>query len=413
MAGSERSGNTGSLDLDAIRLQFPALETKAFLDAACVSLTPQVCVDEIERFLTAALWCPARSSTLHHIAMDEWRAQARREVARFLHCRESEVALVESTTHGLTIAAEAIPLEPGDRILMSDLEYLQVAIPWCQKRDAMGIEIDVVPHRDGRLLVDDFAARMGPRTAVVAVSSVQWTNGFRCDLASLGTLCRDRGVWLVVDAIQQLGALPLDVSETPVDLLACGGHKWLNAPFGAGFLYIRDEAMERLRPSVAGYLSMETPDGGWGRYFATPSITPVRAYTFEASARRYEIGGTSNYPGAIGLAASLRMINDLGSTAIAEHVIRLTEHLIEGLLSLGVMVVTPADPRHRSGIVSFSVGDADANLALMEHLLDDDILVSVRYTSGVGGVRVSCHFYNSVDDVDRLVESARGWLRRR
>jgi selenocysteine lyase/cysteine desulfurase len=197
--------------------------------------------------------------------------------------------------------------------------------------------------------------------------------------------------------------MPLDVQETPVDILACGGHKWLNAPFGTGFLYIRRDAMPRLRPPLAGYLSLETPPGGWGHYFQTPSTTPVREYRFVEHARRYEIGGTANYPGAIGLAASLQLINDLGPARIAERIYQLTDHLIAGLQTLGVEMVTPLQREHRSGMVTFSVGSAEKNLALMERLLDHQVLVSVRYTSHVGGVRVSCHFYNLIEDVDRLL----------
>jgi cysteine desulfurase/selenocysteine lyase len=168
-----------------------------------------------------------------------------------------------------------------------------------------------------------------------------------------------------------------------------------------------------LRPPVAGYLSMETPAGGWGTYFSTPTMTPVREYEFVDSARRYEVGGTANYPGAIGLTASLRMINQLGPAVIAEHVLRLTQHLIDGLRSLGVQVVTPPEAEHRSGIIAFSVGSAEDNTDLMERLLDEEILVSVRYTSLVGGVRVSCHFFNTLEDVDRLLAATGAWLRRR
>ena len=412
VGGCSPAGTDG-VDVDTVRDQFPALSTKAFLDAACVSLAPRASVDAIDSFLDNALWCPERSSTLHHIAMDDRRALARPEVARLLNCDEDEIALVESTTHGLTVAAGALPLRAGSRVVLCDLEYLQVAMPWCQKRDELGLAIDVVAHRDGRVLVDDIAAAIGPDTAAVVVSSVQWTNGYRCDLASLGSLCRERGVWLIVDAIQHLGAMPLDVRATPVDLLACGGHKWLNAPFGAGFLYIRREAMERLRPPTAGYLSVETPEGGWGAYFATPSIVPVRDYSFDGTARRYEVGGTANYPGAIGLTASLHLVNQLGPVAVAARIYQLTDYLIDGLRTLGVTIVTPTDPKCRSGIVTFSVGSADENIGLMEHLLDQDVLVSVRYTSGVGGVRVSCHFYNAEQDVERLLDGTAGWLRRR
>jgi selenocysteine lyase/cysteine desulfurase len=395
---------------EAARSHFPGLLGKVFLDAACVSLAPRPAVEAIQKFLDLAMVCPAESSTAHHIFMDEMREAARPQVARLINAHEDEIALVESTTHGLSLAARAVALEPGDRVLTCDLEFLEVAIPWVQQKKD-GIEIDVVPNRNGEVLIEDIAARITPRTRVVALSSVQWTNGYRLDLAALSRLCRDRNLWLVVDAIQQLGAIPLDVRQTPVDILACGGHKWLNAPYGCGFLYVSRSAQPRLRPPMTGYLCVETPEGGWGRYFETPSTTPVQDYRFISSARRYETGGTSNYPGAIGLAASLKMIHDLGHDRIAAHIHEITDHLIAGLQTLKINVVTPLARENRSGIVTFSVGSAEQNSAFMRRLLERRILVSVRYTSNVGGVRVSCHFYNSKDDINTLlnaVEDLRG-----
>ncbi|HEY7098781.1 MAG TPA: aminotransferase class V-fold PLP-dependent enzyme [Terriglobales bacterium] len=385
------------------RQYFPGVQDKVYLDAACISLAPRPAIEAVEKFLNLAMVCPHPSATAQHIAMDDQRAAARPAVARLIHASEDEVALVESTSHGLTLAANAIPLEPGDRVLLPDLEFMQVAIPWVQKRKE-GIEIDVVPNRNGEVLVQDIADRLQPRTRVVAISSVQWSNGFRCDLSALSNLCRDRKLWLVVDAIQQLGAIPLDVRETPVDILACGGHKWLNAPFGCGFLYVSKDALPRLRPAVAGYLSVSDPEGGWGQYFQTPGITPVAEYQFVRSVRAYEPGGTANYPGAIGLAASLNLIHSLGQDNIASHINGLTDRLLEGLDRLGWKTVTPRAQENRSGIVTFTAGSAEQNVALMNRLLQKRILTSVRYTSHVGGVRVSCHLYNSTDDIDRLLE---------
>jgi cysteine desulfurase/selenocysteine lyase len=401
------------MDLERARRQFPALKEKVFLDAACVSLAPQAAVEAIGKFLDIAAGCPAPSSTQQHIAMDRARAAARPQAARLIGAAEDEIALVESTSHGLSIAAEAIPLQRGDRVLLCDLEYLQVAVPWCQRRVRDGIEIDVVPHREGRILVDDIAARILPRTRVVAISSVQWSNGFRCDLDALAALCRRHQIRLVVDAIQQLGAIPIDVHKTPVDILACGGHKWLNAPFGAGFLYIRSELLRELRPPLAGYMSMEMPEGGWENYFQTPSIHPVREFQFVRDASRFEVGGTANYPGAVGLAASLQLIHDLGPDAIWNHIYGLTNHLIDGLKDLGVSLVSRLEPLHRSGIVTFSVGSSEHNVALMHKLLERRILTSVRYTSQVGGIRVSCHFFNDVSDLDCLLIGVKECMQKR
>lgn len=401
------------MNLDTVREQFPALQKKTFLDSACVSLAPQVAVEAISNFLERTLWCPERSATMHHISMDDLRSEARSEIARFLHARESEIALVESTTHGLEIAAEALPLERGDRVLLCDLEFMQVALPWCQKRDRGEIEIDVVRTRGGEIHVEDIADRLGKRTKVVAISSVQWSNGYRVDLNALGRICRERGVWLLVDATQQLGAFPIDVIETPVDFIACGGHKWLNAPFGQGFLYIRRDALARLGRPLRGYLSVEPPAGGWGNYFQTPSITPVRDYRFVEEARLFEIGGTSNYPGAVGLGASVKLLQDLGTAKIALRILQLTDQLIAGLARIGVQLVTPPAASNRSGIITFTLGSAERNLQLMEHLLEHKVMTSVRYTSEVGGLRVSCHFFNSAEDLARLLELTAEFIRGR
>ncbi|PYV58621.1 MAG: aminotransferase [Acidobacteria bacterium] len=391
------------------RQDFPGLADKVFLDAACVSLAPQPAVEAIRKFLEIAMMCPSDSSTDHHILMDKMRAGARPACARLINAHEDEIALVESTTHGLALAANAIPLERGDRVLISDLEFLQVAVPWTQKK-RQGIEIDVVPNYRGEVRAEAFADRINARTRVIALSSVQWSNGYRCDLSAFSRLCHERGLWLVVDATQQLGAIPIDVNVTPIDLLTCGGHKWLNAPFGCGFLYIKRESLPRLQPPLAGYLSLENPEGGWGEYFQTPDIAPVRDYRFIDAARRFEHGGTANYPGAVGMAASLDLIQALGQEEICDHIMQLTEHLIAGLDAMQVEVVTPRDTRSRSGIVTFSLGDARENVKMMKRLQQKRILVAVRYTSNVGGVRVSCHFYNSFEDVDRLLAEVKAAL---
>lgn len=400
-------------DWKSAREQFPALRQKTFLDSACVSLAPTLAIEAIQKFLDSTLYCPERSATLHHIAMDDMRSSARGEIARLIHAEENEIALVESTSAGLNIAAAAIPLEAGDRVLVCDLEFMQVALPWIQMRETCGIEIDVVPNRKGAIDPEDIAARVGPRTRIVVISSVQWSNGFRVDLEAVSRICRDAGVGLVVDAIQQLGAIPIDVGETRVDFLACGGHKWLTAPFGQGFLYIRRGVQPSLRQPVSGYLGVEPPEGGWGNYFQTPSITPVRDYKFTDEARAYEISGTGNYPGAAGLAASVKLINDLGPANIARRVHGLTEELIAGLSRIGVPLATPLEPKNRSGIVTFDLGSAERNVAMMEHLLEQKVLVSVRYTSGIGGVRVACHYFNTSEDVARLLELTESFVRGR
>jgi len=397
--------------LDAVRRgQFPALADKTFLDAACASLAPQAAADAVAALLRDVQTYPERSATAFHIRLDAARDATRPAAARLIGARPADIALIENTSHGLAIAAAAIPFEPGDNILVPDLEYLQVPLPWRQQPPPAAPEIRLVSHDGGTLPAGRFAAAADSRTRAVVMSSVQWSNGFRADLDAIGAFCRERGMWFVVDAVQQLGAFPIDVGRTPIDVLVTGGHKWLNAPFGAGFMYINPAARGRMRPPVAGYLSVDPPEGGWAEYFRTPAISPLQRVTFTPDARRYETGGTGNYPGMVGLAASLGLINTLGPEAIASHILGLTDQLIEGLSRLPVRIVTPRDPSCRSGIVTFSLGNVAREAALIERLLDARVMVSHRYTSGVGGVRVSCHFFNSAEDVARLLEVTGAWL---
>lgn len=394
------------------RDQFPALARKTFLDAACASLAPRAAAEAIAAFLADVQECPHPSSTAFHVALDAARDTARPEAAALIGARTDEIALVENTSHGLTAAARALPLGAGDQILVPDLEYLQVPLAW---RQSPGSDPDIrlVPHGGGQLPVERFADAATPRTRAVVMSSVQWSNGYRADLEAIGALCRERGWFFVVDAIQQLGAFRLDVTRVPADIVVCGGHKWLNAPFGAGFMYVRSSSRDRLRPPVAGYLAVQPPPGGWAEYFRTPDISPLQPVALTHDARLYETGGTGNYPGAAGLRASLRLLNDIGPATLDAHIRGLTDALIDGLRGLPVTLVTPADPRCRSGIVTFSLGDVRREAALIEHLMDARIMVSHRYTSGVGGVRVSCHVYNNRADIDRLLDVAGHWLRGR
>lgn len=392
--------------LQDVRSQFPVLRDKTFFDSAGVGIAPLVAADAIRDFLDSVTRIPARSMVDHHMKLEEVRERARPEVARLINASEDEIALIESTTHGLSIAARALPLQPGDNIVTTDLEFIEVPLAWRQEGTGIHPEVRLARNQDGTLPVSAFEEHIDKRTRAVVVSSVQWCNGYRCDMEALGKLCERHGLLLIVDAIQQLGAFRLDASRQQGDIIVSGGHKWLNAPFGAGFLYVRRNIWDRLKAPVAGYMSMNPQEGDWGRMFESPESVPLQRLQITRSARQFENGGTANYPGGVGLAASLRMINDLGHEMIETHIRRITDYLITGLMALSVRVVTPAAASNRSGIIVFDLGQGAAkNIELKEHLLDKKILTSVRYTSGVGGVRVSCHFYNTIEDIDRLLNA--------
>jgi selenocysteine lyase/cysteine desulfurase len=225
------------------------------------------------------------------------------------------------------------------------------------------------------------------------------------DLAAFSQLARDHKCFLVVDAIQQLGAFPLDLSGLQVDFLAAGAQKWLNAPFGVGILYVRQGIQENVRPGLAhGLFAFAEPTGGWVRYLGDPCLTPFLSLPLAPDARRFEIHGMPKTIGTAGLAASLAYVNGLDSQAVTEHIVALGDFLIEELKRRGITVWTPEAHHLRSGIVTCQpFADAERVHQLTQALESKRIYPTVRYCSGVGGLRVSIHYYTSRGDLETLL----------
>jgi cysteine desulfurase / selenocysteine lyase len=326
------------------------------------------------------------------IVVLEHMARARRVAARLVGADDDEIALVESTQQGLNAAADLLALAPGENVLASDVEFFGTVLPW------RGPALRLVPHRQGRPEVADFEAAIDERTRAVVVSSVQEVTGALVDLPALATLCRERRLWLIVDGAQHVGPLPLDVHETPVDVLAVGGHKWLCCPFGLGFLYVRRGILQERQPRRRGYFALEPPPTGWPDYLEDPGRTPVDDLGFTRAARGLEPGGTGPYLAAAALAACLEALLELPERF--ERVQELVTLVIDGLDRLGLDLVSPRD--RRSGIVVFAVPDAHG---LVQRLADRGVAVSLRCTTGTGGIRVSPYVYNDEGDVERLLSA--------
>ncbi len=251
------------------------------------------------------------------------------------------------------------------------------------------MQVRFAPARDNRILVDDVAALMDRRTRLVAISFVEFGTGYRNDLDALAQLCHERGAYLCVDGIQGLGALRFSVQQTPADFLATHAAKWMLGPIGAGFLYIRRELLTRLDPVMTGWRSVVDRDN----YYSYDSPLRQGGERFEA--------GSLNVAGLLGMEAALDLILTVGLETIERRILALTDYLIAGLQAHGCDITTPiAHRRERSGIVCFRCPGVDPT-ALAERIKAADVVVSLR-----GGViRVSPHFYNTEEDLDRLLEA--------
>jgi selenocysteine lyase/cysteine desulfurase len=253
-----------------------------------------------------------------------------------------------------------------------------------------GVTLRQVPSRAGRIEVDDLAAAMDDSTRIITISHVEFASGFRNDLDALAALCHKRDVALFVDAIQGLGPHVIDVRRTPIDFLAADGHKWLLGPEGAGILYVRRDWIERLRPLLVGWHSVV------GSY-----NSPANEFQLKPGAERWE-GGSFNMPGLQALAASVRLLLEIGPEAVSARILERAQAVRERARAAGWQVYGSNRPEDLSGIVALTRAGVDPDRAARS-LRDRGVAVASRR----GRLRVSPHVYNNDDDLRRLEEGLR------
>ncbi len=322
----------------------------------------------------------------------EWHARVeacRRLGAQLIGADIAEIALVRSTTEGISLVAEGFRWQPGDNVVTLDNEFPSNQYPWMNLAER-GVETRRVPADGGRVDLDRLSAACDARTRIVSISWVGFASGWRVDLDKVAELAHQRGALLFVDAIQGLGAFPLDVGRTPIDFLAADGHKWLLGPEGAGLLYVRRPHLDRLRPLGVGWHSV-VQGSDYNRI----------ALDLKPSAARYE-GGSQNMAGFIALAASLELLLHYGPDAVGRRILEITDLACRRLAAAGAPIASPREGEHRSGIVLFDVPGRDPQ-QVRAQLERAGVVVRLR----AGKLRISPHAYNNEEDIDRMIDALR------
>jgi cysteine desulfurase/selenocysteine lyase len=391
--------------LRRLRKAFPALDQGlVFLDWAATGLISEPVRRGVEDYLARLAACPGRESTWIHAEHHATREEVRAAVAGLLGIAPADVALVENTTAGLNGAASSIRLERGQNVILSSIDYLAVSTPWKHRARRDGIELRFVPPRGPEISASDLLDRIDAGTRVIAVSTMAWTTGALVDIELLAKECRQRGILLVVDAIQTFGVVPLDAARPGIAFVAAGGHKWLASALGAGFLAVAPGIAARHQPPFLGFLSGRPPRGTWADWFQDPAADPAEEVVFPATARAFESGGTPSYVGAVGLREGLRLLSEAGVERILAHARALGDRLIAGADALGIGVLTPRDRLRRGGVVVLQApSGVEEERRWQAGLRERGIVVSCRYACGLGGLRVSLHGMNDEEDVDRLL----------
>lgn len=376
-----------------LREEMPISLQFAYFDHAAVSPIPAKTSEAISLFASQA----THEGDTRWLEWSASAQKARSIGAAILGATESEVALVANTTTGIGIVAEGFPWEPGDNIVVPDNEFPSNLLPW-RNLVRRGVEVRLVPTpASGEVTAELLRGYLDTRTRIVSVSWVGFLSGFRCDLAEISQMVHANGSLLFIDAIQGLGAFPINVQELDIDFLSADGHKWMLGPEGAGLLYIRQKNLDQLAPVGLGWNSL-----------ATAGFDP-KSVQLKTSAAKFE-GGSSNLMGVIALGTSLSILHELGTNqsdsgfhnAILENV----EQLNEMLLRNDFQTTLPNQQHNRSGILGIrwpnadSEGDA-AYVRARKHLLQQNVVLSVRGNR----LRAATHAYNTLEDHSRLVEA--------
>jgi selenocysteine lyase/cysteine desulfurase len=373
------------MDWTALRPEFPVTRRWAFFDHAAVAPLS----GRAHKALTDWAADLTENGDVYEPRWRERVEEVRRLAGRLIGAEPLDIAFVKNTSEGIGIVAEGFPWQAGDNVVTAAEEYPANLYPWMNLADR-GVELRRVSSRGSRLEVDDLRAALDSRTRLVSLSMVEFASGFRNDLDVLGGLCRERGIYFLVDAIQGLGVFPLDVHQTPIDFLAADGHKWLLGPEGAGLFYIRRELVERLHPVGVG----------WNSVVGALHFDRIE-FRLKPHAGRWE-SGTLNVAGITALGASLELLLDIGIAAIAGRVLDLTDYLCARAPESGLEVFSSRRPEDKSGIVSLRLPDGDPRGAV-RRCRDHGIVINHR----AGRLRISPHCYNTRAEIDRLLEVLR------
>lgn len=365
---------------------FPIRKRRTYLNNASISPMSTPVIDAVTAFLNDVRdngrnnypnWC--------RIADTEFKDR----IAKMIGADRSEIAYIKNTTEGIVTVANGLDWRDGDNVIIADIEYPSNVYCWMNLRKR-NVELRWVKNNNGRILVDDLAKAIDKKTRLISLSAVQFSNGFRQDLAHTGQLCRDRGVLLNLDGIQWLGALHMDVSTYNIDFLSAGGHKWLLAPIGTGIFYCRKDSLDMLHPPSVGYHSVDKHEDHMDYDL-----------TFRPNAGRFE-EALVNFPGIWGLNAAVKLHLEIGTQNTEKHIKSLTDLAADELCQIGMKILSPRGPGEWSGILSFNDPRRSAE-SLAKTLADANVDVAIR----AGAIRISPTIYNDKHDIMNLIEVLR------
>lgn len=370
-------------NIEKVRSQFPITKNRVFLNHAAQSPLPKTVADAMHKYID-------ESSSFATYAK-EYEDLGKPFFAKLINAETGEIAVVENTSVGMNIAANVLHPKPGSKIVTTDLEYPSVVYPFLRK--SLGVEVEYVKNVKGKVLLEDVERAVDDKTAAVAISQVEYANGFRHDMRAISEIAHEHGAYVIVDAIQSTGAVSVDVKRDNIDFLTASCYKWLLSPPGTGYLYVREELIQKFEPPFTGWASVKQ------EIFNTTDFWDIWKLELSETATRFEVGSPS-YISLVGAREALKLLLSVGISNIERRILGLTDHLIDSIRDMNLGLQTPEEKACRSGIVNFRVENPRQ---VAEELGRKGIIVSARSN----GIRVSPHFYNTEEEIDVLTDEIR------
>ncbi len=375
-------------DESARQRHFPVAGERIFLAHAGVTALPRAAAEAMEHYLSGSTM-DAQENERHGGMV----RRARELAARLLGAHTREIALIGPTSLGLNLVAHGLPWEAGDEAVYYPGDYPANVYPW-MNLESRGVKpVALEPPQQGVITWEVVERVLSDRTRLVALASCNFLSGYRIDINDIGRRLGERNILFSLDGIQSAGAFPISVEH--VDFLSADSHKWMLGPCGAGILYVKESRQDLLRPTVLGAGNVVSP-----HYIAREEIR------FHPGARRYE-SGTLNLPGVFGMAGALELLLEVGMEAVSERILTWREAFLDAVRPLGWRLCVEdsgVDPSARSGIITIAHPQHGPE-TVFGKLKEQGVRLSLRQdASGTSYLRFSPHFYNTMDELDRVVD---------
>jgi len=363
-----------------IRKEFPELKDIVYLNNAAISLMPT----RSKKALIESLKDREYSGEKRTDIRNQRERRTREKIAKLIYSSYQDICTVSNTSEGLNIIAQGLDLKERENVVIVRHGFPGNAVPWLNLKKK-GVAIKIVESEYGEDATEKILATVDDATKVLAISFVEWIDGFKYDLDMLGNFCHKKGIIFVVDAIQGVGAMKLDVQSSKISFLSNGGFKWLMSPNGTGFIYVDKKLLPVLDMKYLGYLSL-----------AKGPMDFDYDLTLKDGAKKFRLGSI-NDTGIAAMERSLDLILELGIEKIQDHILNLIRYAGEKIKSKGYDVLGDFPDKSRSGILSFRGKGIEE---VYQRLIERNVIVSFRKK----WIRISPHFYNKRDDIDRMLE---------